>query len=65
MKTNENVISDPSVSPRATEPRIFSEICGAMKDFELNIVVGKGMGARSMPLAVKPFTCIGSAEKVL
>jgi len=26
----------------------------AMEDFELNIVVGKGMGARTMPLAVKP-----------
>jgi len=31
-----------------------------MEDFELNIVVGKGPGARSMKLAVKPFTMVGA-----
>ena len=39
-------------------------LCIAMKNFELNIVVGKGMGARTMPLAVKPFTCVGAAERL-
>jgi Holliday junction resolvasome RuvABC ATP-dependent DNA helicase subunit len=36
----------------------------AMKEFEINVVVGKGMGARSMPLAVKPFTCLGISERL-
>jgi Holliday junction DNA helicase RuvB len=35
----------------------------AMEDFELNIVVGKGMGARTMPLAVKPFTLVGATTR--
>ena len=35
----------------------------AMEDFELNIVVGKGPGARSMPLAVKPFTLVGATTR--
>src|SRR5260370_4257122 len=35
----------------------------AMDDFELNIVVGKGPGARSMRLAVKPFTLIGATTR--
>ena len=35
----------------------------AMEDFELNIVVGKGPGARSMRLAVKPFTMIGATTR--
>jgi Holliday junction DNA helicase RuvB len=35
----------------------------AMEDFELNIVVGKGPGARSMRLAVKPFTLIGATTR--
>ncbi len=33
---------------------------GAMRLFELNIVVGKGPAVRSMKLAVKPFTCLGT-----
>jgi Holliday junction resolvasome RuvABC ATP-dependent DNA helicase subunit len=33
----------------------------AMDDFELNIVVGEGPSARSMKLAVKPFTLVGAA----
>lgn len=36
----------------------------AMKKFELNITVGKGLGAKTMPLAIKPFTCIGTAERL-
>ena len=35
----------------------------AMEDFELNIVVGKGTGARTMPLAVKPFTLVGATTR--
>jgi holliday junction DNA helicase RuvB len=35
----------------------------AMEDFELNIVVGKGAGARSMKLAVKPFTLVGATTR--
>ncbi|MFZ0890207.1 MAG: Holliday junction branch migration DNA helicase RuvB [Candidatus Binataceae bacterium] len=35
----------------------------AMEDFELNIVVGKGAGARSMKLAVKPFTMVGATTR--
>jgi Holliday junction DNA helicase RuvB len=35
----------------------------AMEDYELNIVVGKGPGARSMRLAVKPFTMIGATTR--
>ena len=35
----------------------------AMEDFELNIVVGKGPGARSMKLAVKPFTMVGATTR--
>ena len=35
----------------------------AMEDFELNIVVGSGMGARTMALSVKPFTMIGATTR--
>jgi Holliday junction DNA helicase RuvB len=35
----------------------------AMEDYELNIVVGKGAGARSMKLAVKPFTLVGATTR--
>jgi Holliday junction DNA helicase RuvB len=35
----------------------------AMEDFQLNIVVGKGPGARAMPLAIKPFTLIGATTR--
>ena len=44
--------------------RVVEEILyPAMEDFELNIVVGKGPGARSMKLAVKPFTLIGATTR--
>ncbi len=32
----------------------------AMRNYELNIVVGKGPVARTMKLAIKPFTCVGT-----
>ena len=35
----------------------------AMEDFELNIVVGQGPGARTMKLAVKPFTMVGATTR--
>jgi Holliday junction resolvasome RuvABC ATP-dependent DNA helicase subunit len=35
----------------------------AMRTFELDILVGKGAGARRMRLAVKPFTLIGAAQR--
>ena len=35
----------------------------ALEDFQLHIVVGKGPGARAMPLAVKPFTLIGATTR--
>jgi len=36
----------------------------ALKDFEMSIIVGKGHGARTMRLAVRPFTLIGTAERL-
>ncbi len=42
---------------------LVSVMLPALKDFELSIIVGKGSGARTMRLAVKPFTLIGTAEK--
>ena len=44
--------------------RVVEEILyPATEDFELNIVVGKGPGARSMKLAVKPFTMVGATTR--
>jgi Holliday junction DNA helicase RuvB len=44
--------------------RVVEEILyPAMEDFELNIVVGKGPGARTMKLAVKPFTMVGATTR--
>jgi Holliday junction DNA helicase RuvB len=44
--------------------RVVEEILyPAMEDFELNIVVGKGPGARTMKLAVKPFTMVGTTTR--
>jgi Holliday junction DNA helicase RuvB len=45
--------------PRAVEEILYP----AMEDFELNIVVGKGPSARSMRLAIKPFTMIGATTR--
>jgi hypothetical protein len=35
----------------------------ALRHFELNIIVGKGPGARALRLALEPFTLVGTAEK--
>ncbi|MGH7814386.1 MAG: Holliday junction branch migration DNA helicase RuvB, partial [Candidatus Binataceae bacterium] len=35
----------------------------AMEDFEFHIVVGEGMGARTMKLSVKPFTMVGATTR--
>ncbi len=44
--------------------RVVEEILyPAMEDFELNIVVGKGPGARTMRLAIKPFTMVGATTR--
>ncbi|MGH7987416.1 MAG: Holliday junction branch migration DNA helicase RuvB [Candidatus Binataceae bacterium] len=44
--------------------RVVEEVLyPAMEDFELNIVVGKGPGARSMRLAVKPFTLVAATTR--
>ncbi len=44
--------------------RIVEEVLyPAMEDFELNIVVGKGPSARTMKLAVRPFTLVGATTR--
>ncbi len=44
--------------------RVVEEILyPAMEDYELNIVVGKGPSARTMKLAVKPFTLVGATTR--
>lgn len=45
--------------PRAVEEVLYP----AMEDFELNIVVGRGPSARTMRLAIKPFTLIGATTR--
>lgn len=44
---------------RVVEERLYS----AMEDFEFHIVVGEGMGARTMKLSVKPFTLVGATTR--
>ena len=44
---------------RVVEERLYS----AMEDFEFHIVVGEGMGARTMKLAVNPFTLVGATTR--
>ena len=44
---------------RAIEERLYS----AMEDFEFHIVMGEGMGARTMKLSVKPFTLVGATTR--
>jgi len=44
---------------KVVEERLYS----AMEDYELHIVVGEGMGARTMKLAVKPFTLVGATTR--
>jgi len=44
---------------RVVEERLYS----AMEDFEFHIVMGEGMGARTMKLSVKPFTLVGATTR--
>ena len=44
---------------RVIEERLYS----AMEDFEFHIVVGEGMGARTMKLSVNPFTLVGATTR--
>src|SRR5215472_3146384 len=44
---------------RPIEERLYS----AMEDFEFHIVMGEGMGARTMKLAVNPFTLVGATTR--
>jgi len=45
-------------------PRVVEEILyPAMEDFTLDIVLGKGPGARSVRLAIPPFTLIGATTR--
>src|SRR5262249_15610917 len=44
---------------KVVEERLYS----AMEDFEFHIVVGEGMGARTMKLAVNPFTLVGATTR--
>lgn len=44
---------------KVVEERLYS----AMEDYELHIVVGEGMGARTMKLSVKPFTLVGATTR--
>ena len=44
---------------RPVEERLYS----AMEDYEFHIVVGEGMGARTMKLAVNPFTLVGTTTR--
>lgn len=44
---------------RPVEERLYS----AMEDYEFHIVVGEGMGARTMKLSVKPFTLVGATTR--
>ena len=44
---------------KIVEERLYS----AMEDFEFHIVVGEGMGARTMKLAVNPFVLVGATTR--
>ena len=45
-------------------PRVVEEILySAMEDFALDIIIGKGSGARSIRLDIAPFTLIGATTK--
>jgi hypothetical protein len=43
---------------------IVEILAPALRKFELDIVVGKGLGARNMKLGLKPFTLIGTVQKL-
>lgn len=45
-------------------PRVVEEILyNAMEDFQLDILVGKGPGARSVRLSINPFTLVGATTR--
>jgi Holliday junction DNA helicase RuvB len=45
---------------RAIEERLYS----AMEDFALDVVIGKGPGAKSLRLSLPPFTIVGATTRV-
>jgi Holliday junction DNA helicase RuvB len=46
--------------PRAVEERLYS----AMEDFAIDVVIGKGPGARSIRLSLPPFTVVGATTRI-
>ncbi len=56
-----DILHLPNVN-RTRQP-LIDVIYPAMKDFEVQITLGKGPTARLMRLAVKRFTCIATAQK--
>src|SRR5438105_7940670 len=44
-------------------PAIEETLYPAMEDYELDIIIGQGPGARSMKLPVQPFTLIGATTR--
>jgi Holliday junction DNA helicase RuvB len=45
---------------RPVEERLYS----AMEDFEIDVMIGKGPGARAIRLPLKPFTIVGATTRV-
>src|SRR2546423_12401463 len=45
---------------RAVEERLYS----AMEDFAIDVVIGKGPGARSLRLSLPPFTVVGATTRI-
>jgi Holliday junction DNA helicase RuvB len=46
--------------PRAVEERLYS----AMEDFALDVMIGKGPGAKSVRITLDPFTVVGATTRV-
>jgi holliday junction DNA helicase RuvB len=44
-------------------PAIEEKLYSAMEDFEFDIMIGQGPGARSMKLSIPPFTLIGATTR--
>jgi Holliday junction DNA helicase RuvB len=44
-------------------PAIEEKLYSAMEDFEIDIMIGQGPGARSMKLPIQPFTLIGATTR--
>jgi holliday junction DNA helicase RuvB len=45
---------------RAVEERLYS----AMEDFAIDVIIGKGPGARSIRLSLSPFTVVGATTRI-